>query len=100
MLFSHGTDAIGPLKPEPPTAAAGFSWSLIRRGKTRKLAKRSARNLWLKPPLRFGRSDEAADDRMPIEMAEAGNGATGWVIGSLQDLIEWYPNALTPAWIQ
>jgi len=45
-------------------------------------------------PSRFGGSDEAVHYWMPVIVAQANNGAPGWVIGILQDLIAWYLDAL------
>jgi hypothetical protein len=45
-------------------------------------------------PSGFGGSDEAAHHRMPVRVAQANNGAPGRVIGTLQDLVGWYLDAL------
>src|SRR5215470_7882656 len=45
-------------------------------------------------PSGFGGSDEAAHDWMPVKVTQAGNGAPGRIIRTLQDLIGWYLDAL------
>ena len=45
-------------------------------------------------PQDFGGSDEAAHDWMPVKVTQAGNGAPGRIIRTLQDLIGWYLDAL------
>ena len=45
-------------------------------------------------PLAFGGSDKTAHDRMPVVMAQAGDAASGRVVGALQDLVGRYLDPL------